>query len=148
MLVLMAYAHMALISDHDDVSSAARDLNLGLSHHLHLHIMYGSWEGSGIAACRCDKYQNLANWPIYMILTHLAYRANAKKRGISNDIVTVLKPCEKRALADIKCYCKMTLDGVTSFLCLKDATYLCKRMRHSQTIGGISLVLWRKVGRS
>ena len=41
-----------------------------------------------------------------------------KKGVISNDIVTVLKACGKRALADINCYCKMSsvvaLDGVTS----------------------------------
>ena len=38
---------------------------------------------------------------------------------ISNDNVTVLKACGKRALADVNCYCKMTsvvmLDEVTSF---------------------------------
>ena len=70
------------------------------------------------------------------ILTHLAYRANAKKiRVISNDIVTVLKARGKRALADVKCYCKMTpdvaLDDVTSFLRLKDTVL---------TIDGISSV--------
>ena len=46
-----------------------------------------------------------------------------KKRVISNGIVTVWKACEKRALADLNCYCKMTsvvsLDGVTLFLRLK-----------------------------
>ena len=36
---------------------------------------------------------------IYSILTHLAYRANAKKRAISYDIVTVLKECGKHELA-------------------------------------------------
>ena len=65
-----------------------------------------------------------------------------KRCVISNDIVTVLKVHAKRALADINCYCKMTsivaLDGVTSFLRLKDVTYSCKRMRHSPTIGRIS----------
>ena len=67
---------------------------------------------------------------IKQIVTHLAYKANAKKRVIrSNDIVTVLKARGKRALADVNCYCKMTsiiaLNGVTSFLRLKDVTYLC-----------------------
>ena len=85
-------------------------------------------------------------------LTHLAYRANAKKRVISNNNITVLKVRGKRALADVNCYCKMTsvmaLDGVTSFLRLKDVIDICKRMRHSLTIGGISSVQWRKVGRS
>ena len=75
-----------------------------------------------------------------------------KKRVISNDIVTVLKACGKRALADVNCYCKMTLvmaiDGVMWFLHLKDVTYSCKHMRHYQTIGAISSVQWRKVGRS
>ena len=76
------------------------------------------------------------------ILTHLAYRANAKKRVIPNDIVTDLKSREKRARADVNFYCKMTsilaLEGVSLFLRLKDATYSCKRMQHSPTIGGIS----------
>ena len=31
----------------------------------------------------------------------------------------------------------MALDGVTSYLRLKDVTITCKRMRHSHTIGGI-----------
>ena len=45
---------------------------------------------------------------LLVILTHLVYRANAKKRVISNDIPTVLKARGKRALADVNCYCKMT----------------------------------------
>ena len=67
---------------------------------------------------------------IKQILTHLAYRAYyAKKRVIrSNDIVTLLKARGKRALADVNCYCKMSSitasNGVTSFLRLKDVTYL------------------------
>ena len=32
----------------------------------------------------------------------------------------------------------MALDGITSFLRLKDVTNTCKRMRHSLTIGRIS----------
>ena len=51
----------------------------------------------------------------------------------------------------IRCYCKMTtvmaLDSVTSFLRWKDVTYTCKYMRHNPTIGGISSVQWRNVGR-
>ena len=74
------------------------------------------------------------------ILTQLAYRANAKKRFISNDIVAVLKARGKRTLADVNCYCKMTsvvpLDGITSFLRLKDATYACKRMDTVQLLAG------------
>ena len=42
----------------------------------------------------------------------------------------------------------MALDGVTSFLRLKDVTITCKRMRRSLNIGGSSSVQWRKVGRS
>ena len=57
---------------------------------------------------------------IRLVLTHLAYRANAKKTCISNDIVTILKARGKRAQADINCYCKMTsamaLDGVSRFM--------------------------------
>ena len=64
-------------------------------------------------------------------------------------MVTVLKARGKRVLAGINCICKMTsavaLDGVTSFLRLKYATYSCKRMRHSLTIGAIYLVQWQKL---
>ena len=42
----------------------------------------------------------------------------------------------------------MALDGVTSFLRLKDVTITCKRMRRSLSIGGSSSLQWRKVGRS
>ena len=42
----------------------------------------------------------------------------------------------------------MALDGVTSFLRLKDVTITCKRMWCSLSIGGSSSVQWRKVGRS
>ena len=42
----------------------------------------------------------------------------------------------------------MTLDGVTSFLRLKDVTKTWKRLRRSLSIGGSSSVQWRKVGRS
>ena len=42
----------------------------------------------------------------------------------------------------------MALDGVTSFLRLKDVTITCKRMRRSLSIGGSSSVQWRKVERS
>ena len=41
----------------------------------------------------------------------------------------------------------VALDGVTSFLRLKDVTIICKRMRRSLSIGGSSSVQWRKVGR-
>ena len=39
----------------------------------------------------------------------------------------------------------MALDGVTSFLRLKDVTNTCKRRRHSPTIGEISSVQWLKL---
>ena len=39
----------------------------------------------------------------------------------------------------------MALDGVTSFLRLKDVTNTCKRMRHGLSVGGSSLVQRRKV---
>ena len=39
----------------------------------------------------------------------------------------------------------MALDGVTSFLRLKDVTFTCKRMRRSLSIGGSSSLQWRKV---
>ena len=39
----------------------------------------------------------------------------------------------------------MALDGVTLFLCLKDVTITCKRMRPSLSIGGSSSVQWRRV---
>ena len=75
-----------------------------------------------------------------------------RKRVISNVILTVLKACGKRALADVNCYCRMAsivaLDGVTLFLGMKDGTYSFKLMRYSPTIGGISSVQWSKVGRS
>ena len=55
-------------------------------------------------------------------------------------------------LADVICFWKMssfmTLDGVTSFLRLKDVTNTCKGMRRSLSIGGSSSVQWRKIGRS
>ena len=53
---------------------------------------------------------------------------------------------------DVICYWKMTsfmmLDGVTSFLRLKDVTNTCKRMRGGLSIGESSSVQRRKVGRS
>ena len=42
----------------------------------------------------------------------------------------------------------VALDGVTSFLRLKDVIITCKCMRRSLSIGGSSSVQWRKVGRS
>ena len=42
----------------------------------------------------------------------------------------------------------MALEGVTSFLRLKDVINTCKRMRRGLSIGGSSSVHRRKVGRS
>ena len=42
----------------------------------------------------------------------------------------------------------IALDGVTSFLSLKDVTFTCKRKRRSLSIGWSSSVQWWKVGRS
>ena len=39
----------------------------------------------------------------------------------------------------------MALDGVTSYLRLKDVTNTCLRMPHSPTIGGKYSMQWRKV---
>ena len=39
----------------------------------------------------------------------------------------------------------VALDGVTSFLRLKNVTITCKRMRRSLSIGGSSSVQWRKL---
>ena len=55
-------------------------------------------------------------------------------------------------LVDVICQWKMTsfmaLDGVTSFLRLKDVTNICKRMRRSLSIGGSSSLQCWKVERS
>ena len=42
----------------------------------------------------------------------------------------------------------MALDGVMSFLCLKDITNTCKRMPRGLSIGGSSSMQRRKVGTS
>ena len=41
----------------------------------------------------------------------------------------------------------MALDGVTSFLRLKDVTNTCKRMQPSLSVSKSSSVQWLKVGR-
>ena len=41
----VAYAQIALIKAHADVFSKVRDLNFGLSLHLHSNFMYASREG-------------------------------------------------------------------------------------------------------
>ena len=55
-------------------------------------------------------------------------------------------------IADVISYWKMTsfmaLDGVTSFLRMKDVTNTCKRMRRGLSFDGSSSVQRCKVGRS
>ena len=55
-------------------------------------------------------------------------------------------------IADVICYWEISsfvaLDGVTSYLRLKDVTNTCKRMRRGLSIGGSSSVQRRQVGRS
>ena len=67
-----------------------------------------------------------------------------KKKTIYQTVLKAHTP------ADIISYCKLTLvmalDGVMSFLSLKDGTNTCKPMQYSPTIGGKSSVQWRKVG--
>ena len=74
------------------------------------------------------------------ILTHLACRANVK---IVRYIKQQLKALKARGKCDSRRHLlleKMTsfmaLDGVTSFLRLKDVTNTCKRMRRGLSIGG------------
>ena len=70
-----------------------------------------------------------------------------KKCDISNNNSQFWKREENAWIADVICYWKMTsfmvLDGVTSFLRLKDVADTC-----SLNMGGSSSVQWRKVGRS
>ena len=77
------------------------------------------------------------------MLTRLACRANVKIVVIKQ-YFTALKAQGKYVIADVICYWKMTsfrpLDVVTSFLCLKDVTNTCKRLRR-----GLSIVkYWRE----
>ena len=69
------------------------------------------------------------------ILTHLAYRANSNKLRYIGQQFTA-KVCDSRRHWKITSF--MALDGVTSFLRLKDVTITCKRMRRSPNIGGSS----------
>ena len=68
---------------------------------------------------------------------------------VKNVIFTVLKARGNSVLADFIYYCKMTsfmaLDGIMSFLRLKEVTNTCTHMLHNLTIGGNSSVQWRKV---
>ena len=82
---------------------------------------------------------------------------NILKEGKSDSVIyqTIIHSAEsarKFVLADVICYWKMTsfmaLDGVMSFLRLKDVAKTCKRMQCSLGIGMSSSVQWWKVGRS
>ena len=81
------------------------------------------------------------------IITHLAYRVNVKKGVIHN-----FESARNEPATSVICYWTMTqfmaLDGVTSFLRLKDVTKTRKRVRRILSIGGSSSVQWRKVERS
>ena len=69
---------------------------------------------------------------INIIVTHLAYKANAKNVIYQLHVIHSFESASKHALADAICYFKMTsvvaLDDVTSFSNLKDITNTCKRM--------------------
>ena len=97
---------------------------------------------------------NSSTWPgcwlgCYRLFEHTSpIEPMIKNRVISNNNSQFWK----RALADVSCHCKndavMALDGVTSFLRLKDIKNACKHLRNSLTFCGISSLHWRKVGRS
>ena len=76
-----------------------------------------------------------------LILTHLAYRPTVTNCDISDN--NSLLKCRHWKMTSF-----MALEGVTSFLRLKDVSITCKRIRRSLSIGGNSSVQWRKVGRS
>ena len=89
-------------------------------------------------------------YTIYLILTHLACIANAKKMccvlqlggnvwryfALFYDVILSI---------DIV---SLTLDGVTSFSCIINIRNTCKRLSYSQTVGGISSVQRQKVEES
>ena len=81
----------------------------------HTHLLFFIYSQHSILTYKTQAIKAI----LPTIQTKLAYEANAKKRVISNNIVTVLKSCGKRARADVNCFCKMTsvvaLDGVTFF---------------------------------
>ena len=82
------------------------------------------------------------------ILTHLANRANGKK------VVFYSATIHCVTLSGVVLWChfpiyhvSLTLDDVTSFLCVINVRNKCKLLRYSQTFGGISSVQWRNVWR-
>ena len=108
------------------------DINLSRQNqNFHFYILNKSWNFS-------------VKHVIYTILTHFAYRANGNKLWYIGQWFTA-KVCDSWRHWKMTSF--MALDGVTSFLRLKDVTISCKRMRLSLIIGGSSSVRWRKVGR-
>ena len=89
--------------------------------------------------------QQIIGGALWVILTYLAYRANGKKLWYIGQLFTA-------KVRDSWRHWKMTsfivLDGVTTFLRLKDLTITCKYMRRSLNIGRRTSVQRRKVGRS
>ena len=89
---------------------------------------------------------------IYLILTHLACIANARKK------CSILQQFTGRKCVTLFCavydvilsidHVSLTLDGVTSFSCVINIRNTCKRLSYSQTVGGISSVQWQKVEES
>ena len=80
---------------------------------------------------------------ISIILTHLAYRANGYKLWYIRQYFTA-KVCDSWRHWKMTSF--MALDGVSSFLRLKDVTITCKHMQRSLTIGGSSSIQWRRDG--
>ena len=91
--------------------------------------------------CYCQKTVEL------IILTHLAYIGNGKKS------CSILQEFTGRNVWRYMApFCDIILPtdhvSLTSFLRrIINIRNTCKRLRYSQTFGGISLVKWRKVGR-
>ena len=76
---------------------------------------------------------------ISLIQTHLAYIVNVK-------ISCYMKQQSHSSESALQLSSIMGTDGVKSFCCLKGATTTCKRLRTSQTFGGISSVQsWMKL---
>ena len=85
------------------------------------------------------------------IPTHLAYIVNGKNRvlfcnnSLGGNACRYLAPFYDVILPID--HVSLTLNGVTSFLCVINVRNTCKRLRYSQTFEGISSVQWRKVWR-
>ena len=90
-------------------------------------------------------------WVSLSFLTHLAYIAMVKNRvlfcnnSLGRYAWSYLAPFYDIILSID--HVSLTLDRVTSFLHVINIRNKCKRLRYSQTLGTISSVQWRKVGR-